>query len=56
MDRFGAMELFVRVVETGSFSAAGKALHAGQRVPARVRVLIEHLEETFALCTQFNPR
>jgi DNA-binding transcriptional LysR family regulator len=29
---------------------------ASRRAPARVRVLIEHLEETFALCTQFNPR
>ncbi|MDE1178767.1 MAG: LysR family transcriptional regulator [Edaphobacter sp.] len=29
---------------------------AGRRVPARVRVLIEYLEESFALCTQFNPR
>ncbi len=27
-----------------------------RRIPTRVRVLIEHLEETFALCTQFNPR
>jgi LysR family transcriptional regulator for bpeEF and oprC len=29
---------------------------ASRRVPVRVRVLMEHLEETFALCTQFNPR
>lgn len=29
---------------------------AGRRAPARVRALMEHLEETFALCTQFNPR
>ena len=29
---------------------------ASRRAPARVRVLIDHLEETFALCTQFNPR
>ena len=29
---------------------------ASRRVPARVRVLLEHLEQTFALCTQFNPR
>lgn len=29
---------------------------ASRRTPARVRVLMEHLEETFALCTQFNPR
>jgi DNA-binding transcriptional LysR family regulator len=29
---------------------------ASRRAPARVRVLMEHLEETFALCTQFNPR
>ena len=26
-----------------------------RRAPARVRVLMDHLEETFALCTQFNP-
>lgn len=30
MDRFGAMETFVRVVETGSFSAAARALDVGQ--------------------------
>lgn len=29
---------------------------ASRRVPARVRLLIEHLEKSFALCTQFNPR
>jgi LysR family transcriptional regulator for bpeEF and oprC len=28
----------------------------GRRAPARVRVLMDYLEETFALCTQFNPR
>jgi len=28
----------------------------GRRVSARVRVLVEHLEATFAVCTQFNPR
>jgi DNA-binding transcriptional LysR family regulator len=29
---------------------------ATRRTPARVRVLIEHLEQTFAQCAQFNPR
>ena len=29
---------------------------SGHRVPAKVRVFIEHLEKTFALCSQFNPR
>jgi LysR family transcriptional regulator for bpeEF and oprC len=29
---------------------------ATRRVSARVRVLIEHLEKTFALCSQFNPK
>ena len=28
---------------------------AGRRTPARVRVLMDYLETTFALCTQFNP-
>jgi LysR family transcriptional regulator for bpeEF and oprC len=29
---------------------------ASRRAPARVRVLMDHLEKSFALCTQFNPR
>jgi LysR family transcriptional regulator for bpeEF and oprC len=29
---------------------------ASRRAPARVRVLMEHLEQTFAQCAQFNPR
>ncbi len=29
---------------------------ATRRAPARVRVLVQHLEESFAACTQFNPR
>jgi len=29
---------------------------ASRKMPARVRVFVEHLEKTFALCTQFNPR
>jgi DNA-binding transcriptional LysR family regulator len=29
---------------------------ASRRMSARVRVLMEHLEKTFALCSQFNPR
>jgi DNA-binding transcriptional LysR family regulator len=28
---------------------------ASRRMSSKVRVLIEHLEKTFALCTQFNP-
>src|ERR1700712_2929569 len=30
MDRLAAMETFVRVIETGSFSAAGRGLDVGQ--------------------------
>jgi hypothetical protein len=30
MDRLGAMEVFVRVVESGSFSAAAKQVRVGQ--------------------------
>jgi LysR family transcriptional regulator for bpeEF and oprC len=29
---------------------------ASRRMPAKVRIFIEHLEKTFALCFQFNPR
>jgi LysR family transcriptional regulator for bpeEF and oprC len=29
---------------------------SSRRVPTRVRVLMEHLEASFAVCTQFNPR
>ncbi len=29
---------------------------AARRLPAKVRIFIEHLEKTFALCSQFNPR
>jgi LysR family transcriptional regulator for bpeEF and oprC len=29
---------------------------ASRRVSTKVRVFIEHLEKTFALCSQFNPR
>ena len=42
MNRFSAMEAFVRVVETGSFSHAAKQLHAGQ--PA-ISKLIAQLED-----------
>src|SRR5271168_1135963 len=28
---------------------------ASRRLPAKVRVFIEHIEKTFALCSQFNP-
>lgn len=27
-----------------------------RRIPAKVRVFMEHLEKTFALCSQFNPK
>jgi DNA-binding transcriptional LysR family regulator len=29
---------------------------ANRRISAKVRIFIEHLEKTFALCSQFNPR
>ena len=29
---------------------------ASRRLSTKVRIFIEHLEKTFALCTQFNPR
>ena len=29
---------------------------ASRRVPVRMRVLMEHLEASFAVCKQFNPR
>jgi len=29
---------------------------ASRRISTKVRIFIEHLEKTFALCTQFNPR
>jgi DNA-binding transcriptional LysR family regulator len=42
MDRFAAMAAFVRVIETGSFSAAAYQLHIGQ--PA-VSKTVAQLEE-----------
>src|SRR5437867_8469496 len=42
MDRLATMEVFVRVVETGSFSAAARQLHVGQ--PA-VSKTVAQLEE-----------
>ena len=45
MDRFGAMELFVRVAETGSFSAVAKERGIGQ--PA-VSKQISAMEAEFA--------
>jgi DNA-binding transcriptional LysR family regulator len=42
LDRFGAMEAFVRVVETGSFSAAARLLNVGQ--PA-ISKTVAQLEE-----------
>jgi len=29
---------------------------ASPRLSTKVRIFIEHLEKTFALCSQFNPR
>jgi LysR family transcriptional regulator for bpeEF and oprC len=29
---------------------------ASRRLSTKVRIFIEHLEKTFALCSQFNPR
>ena len=29
---------------------------ASRRMSAKVRIFIEHLEKTFVLCSQFNPR
>jgi DNA-binding transcriptional LysR family regulator len=46
MDRLGAMEMFVRVVETKSFSAAARDLKVGQ--PA-VSKSVAHLEESFGV-------
>jgi DNA-binding transcriptional LysR family regulator len=44
MDRFAAMEAFVRVVETGSFSAAARLLNVGQpAVSKTVAQLEDHL-------------
>src|ERR1700733_10935871 len=42
MDRLASMETFVRVVETGSFSAAARTLNVGQ--PA-VSKTVAHLEQ-----------
>lgn len=45
MDRLHAMEVFVRVVETGSFSAAARDLQIGQpNVSKLVAALEEHLQ------------
>ena len=46
MDRLAAMETFVCVVETGSFSAAARRLNIGQ--PA-VSKTIAHLEKRLAV-------
>ena len=46
MDRLGAMETFVRVVETGSFSAAARDLNVGQPAVSRS---VAHLEEGFGV-------
>ena len=44
MDRFASMEVFARVAETGSFTAAASALGiSGQMVGKHIRALEEHL-------------
>jgi DNA-binding transcriptional LysR family regulator len=46
MDRLHAMEVFVRVIETGSFSAAARDLHIGQPAVSKV---ISSLEATLGV-------
>lgn len=41
MDRFQAMTTFVRVVETGSFSAAARQLHIGQPAVSKIIAQLE---------------
>src|SRR4051794_27901206 len=41
VDRLGAMETFVRVIETGSFSAAAKQLRVGQSAISKVIAKLE---------------
>ena len=41
MDRLAAMETFVRVVETGSFSAAARRLNVGQPAVSKTVAQIE---------------
>src|SRR5579859_6329739 len=41
MDRLAAMETFARVVETGSFSAAGRALNIGQPAVSKTIAQLE---------------
>jgi DNA-binding transcriptional LysR family regulator len=41
MDRLAAMQAFVRVVETGSFSAAARALHLGQPAVSKAVAQLE---------------
>jgi DNA-binding transcriptional LysR family regulator len=51
MDRLSAMETFVRVVDTGSFSAAARILNIGQpAVSKSVAQLEEYLGGT---CQEF---
>jgi LysR family transcriptional regulator for bpeEF and oprC len=48
-----ALRLLTSYERTVAISAVRPA---SRRAPARVRLLMEHLEATFAVCTQFNPR
>jgi DNA-binding transcriptional LysR family regulator len=40
MERFAAMEAFIRVVDAGSFSAASKQLHIGQPAISKTIALL----------------
>ncbi|VVM58656.1 hypothetical protein PS655_01174 [Pseudomonas fluorescens] len=46
MDRLAAMETFVCIVETGSFSAAARRLNTGQPAASKT---IAHLEKRLAV-------
>ena len=41
MDRYAAMDAFVRVIETGSFSAAARQLHVGQPAVSKIIAQLE---------------
>ncbi len=49
MDRYQAMATFVRVVETGSFSAAARHLNVGQPAVSKTIAQLEgRLQPTFS--------
>ena len=43
MDRLAAMQTFVKVVDTGSFSAAARQLHVGQPAVSKTVAQLEEL-------------